>query len=508
MSNPNPPHAAAFSSRAGGWIAAVALTLYAVFLGWNFSPYAGGADSSGYLNSARLLATGNLGAEPRIPAEFGPEERAIRQHFQPHGFVPFDGTTMLSPTYPVGVPLHLALAGRLLGWTVAPYFVGLATALATLGLMYAVGRQLGLPPTLAATGAAIMAVYPVFVFMSLQPLSDTPATAWSLAAVWAALRARDRAGWAAACGAALAVAVLVRATNLLLLPALVVLLGADPRRLGLAFLGGLPGACWLGYYQHALYGSPFRSGYVDITQAFGWAYGGPTALHFAQWLALLLPAALLALPWWAQRGAPGRGRERGALALWFGAFASFYIFYAISHEVWWNLRFLLPGTPALVFAGLLGLEALARSRPPVAARRWRQGAALGLTLWAVALGGYWTHRFHLLLTKTYERAYADTAAAARTRFAPGTLVVAGLQSGTLLYYTDLPLLRWEFVRPEQFSRFVTRAQQAGRPVGAVLHKIEEAEALQKNCPGNWTRLEAVRDFSLWQLDAGAPAKGQ
>jgi hypothetical protein len=42
----------------------------------------------------------------------------------------------------------------------------------------------------------------------------------------------------------------------------------------------------------------------------------------------------------------------------------------------------------------------------------------------------------------------------------------------------------------------------------VLHKIEEAEALQKNCPGNWTRLEAVRDFSLWQLDAGAPAKGQ
>ncbi|MBL9212891.1 MAG: glycosyltransferase family 39 protein [Opitutaceae bacterium] len=508
MSNPNPPFAAALSSRVAGWIALAALACYALVLGWNFSPYAGGADSSGYLNSARLLAAGTLAAEPRIPAEFGPDERVIRQHFQPHGFVPFDGNPKLSPTYPVGVPLHLALAGRLVGWTAAPYLVGLATALATLGLMYAVGRQLGLPPILAGTGAAIMAVYPVFVFMSLQPLSDTPATAWSLAAVWAALRARDRSGWAAACGAALAVAVLVRATNLLLLPALVVLLGLDGRRLALAFLGGLPGALWLGYYQHALYGSAFRSGYVDITQAFGWAYGWPTALHFAQWLALLLPAALLVLPAWLRRRGPARTREALALALWFGTFAGFYSFYEISHEVWWNLRFLLPGTPALIFAGLLGLEALARDRTPDTARRLRLGAALGLTLWAVALGGYWTHRFHLLLTKTYERAYADTAAAARARFAPGTLVVAGLQSGTLLYYTDLPLLRWEFVRPEQFNQFLSRTRQAGRPVGAVLHQIEEAEALQKNCPGAWTRLATVRDFSLWQLDAGAPVSAR
>lgn len=507
MSNPNPPFAAAIWSRAAGWIAAVALAGYAVFLGWNFSPYAGGADSSGYLNSARLLATGQLAAEPRIPAEFGPDERVIRQHFQPHGFVPFDGNPKLSPTYPVGVPLHLALAGRLVGWTAAPYLVGLASALATLGLTYAVARQLGLPPLLATTGAAIIAVYPVFVFMSLQPLSDTPATAWSLAAVWTALRARDRAGWAAACGAALAVAVLVRATNLLLLPALVVLLGLDGRRLGLAILGGLPGAMWLGYYQHALYGSAFRSGYVDISQAFGWAYGGPTALHFAQWLALLLPAVLLVLPWRSRRGSPARGRELAALALWFGTFACFYIFYEISHEVWWNLRFLLPGTPALILAGLLGLEALARNRTPATANRLRLGAALGLTVWAAVLGGYWTQRFHLLLTKTYERAYADAATAARARFAPGTLVVAGLQSGTLLYYTDLPLLRWEFVRPEQFSRFLTRVKQAGRPVGAVLHKSEEAEALQKNCPGTWTRLETVRDFSLWQLDGTTPARG-
>ena len=500
MSNPNPPSIAGPVRRLGRWLGAGVLALYALFLGWNFSPYAGGADSSGYLNSARLLAAGEFAAEPRIPAEFGPEERVIRQHFQPHGFVPFDGNPRLSPTYPVGVPLHLALAGKLLGWAAAPVVVGVGTALAALALMYAVGRRLGLPPVLAATGTAILAVYPVFVFMSLQPLSDTPATAWCLAAVWTALRARERRGWALATGAALAVAVLVRATNLLLLPALVVLLGLDWRRLGLALLGGLPGALWLGYYQRALYGSPMRSGYVDITEAFGWAYGWPTTLHFAQWLALLLPAALLVLPWRAGAALAGRAREGLALALWFVAFAGFYVFYSISHEVWWNLRFVLPGTPALILAGLLGVEAIARARPARIAERWRMGAAAALTVWAAGLGVYWAERFHLRLTKTYERAYADTATAARERFAAGTLVVAGLHSGALVYYTDLPLLRWEFVRPEQFARFRARATAAGRPIGAILHQVEEAEALQKNCPGRWTRVATVRDFSLWQLE--------
>lgn len=508
MSNPNAPSSASRSPGIWRWLGFGALALYAALLGVNFSPFAGGADSSGYLNSARLLAIGQLAAEPRIPDEFGPAEREIRQHFQPHGFVPFDGNPRLSPTYPVGLPLHLALAGRLLGWEAAPVVVGLAAALGALLLMYAVGRELGLPPALAAAGTAILAVYPVFLFMSLQPLSDTPATAWCLAAVWAALRSRRHRGWALAAGAALAVAVLVRATNLLLLPALVVVLGLDVRRLGLAGLGGLPGALWLGYYQRALYGSPWRSGYVDITEAFGWSYGWPTTLHFALWLALLLPAVLLVLPLRTLRGDAGPRRNLAALAAWLVPFGVFYVFYSISHEVWWNLRFVLPGTPALILAGLLGVEAIARTRAAPAARRWRHGAAALLAVWATGLSVYWTDRFHLLLTKTYEQAYADTATAARREFSPGTLVVAGLHSGALLYYTDLPLLRWEFVRPEQFARFLARTTAAGRPVGAILHQVEEAEALQKNCPGRWTRLATVRDFSLWRLEPEPAAAGR
>lgn len=497
MSNPNPP--AARPRRRAVWFAVVglALALYGLFLARHFSSVAGGADSSGYLNSARLLAAGRFAAEPRVPPEFGPPEKYVRQQFQPHGFVPFDGNPNLSPTYAPGLPLHLALAGKLLGWSVAPVAVGVGGALATLLLLYAVARGFGLEPALAAAGAAAVAGYPVFIFMSIQPLSDTLATAWCLAAILAAQRAAQAPGWALACGAAVGVAVLVRTTNALIVPAAVMLLGLDVRRLALAVLGGVPAALWLGYYNQSLYGSALQTGYVDISEAFGWRHGAPTIVHFAQWLALMLPTVLVAFPVVAVVRRVRPARTGHALALWFGAFALVYAFYEISHEVWWDLRFILPGTPALIIGGLLGLEALVKSP------RARALAAAGIALWAAGLGWFWTKKHHLLLTPVYERDYADAAAAARENFPPGTLVIAGLHSGSLFYYTDLAILRWEFVPHAEWPRLRALVQQAGRPMGAVLFQLEEKEALRERCIGPWTQVAKRNNVTLWRLDAPA-----
>ena len=62
------------ASRLLLWVGGIALAGYATFLALNFSNVAAGADSSGYLNSARLLASGQLTAPLRIPAEFDSEE--------------------------------------------------------------------------------------------------------------------------------------------------------------------------------------------------------------------------------------------------------------------------------------------------------------------------------------------------------------------------------------------------------------------------------------------------
>jgi hypothetical protein len=301
-------------------------------------------------------------------------------------------------------------------------------------------------------------------------------------------------------GAAFAMAVLVRTTNALLLPALIVFLDFDARRLGLAVLGGLPGALWQGYYNHALYGGAFRSGYIDISEQFSWTYAAPTLLHFGKWLALLLPAAVLALPLAALARREGRARTLTGLTLWFAGFVGFYLFYEVSHEVWWDLRFILPGTPALILAGLLGLAAFARSRPPAFVQKYRVIAASILSLSAAGLGWFWTARFHVLMTPAYERAYADASAAARMHFAANAVVIAGLHSGALYYYTDFPVLRWEFLNPREFERFRALAEKARRPMHALLFAMEEPEALRNHCPGDWTRIATVQNISLWRLD--------
>jgi hypothetical protein len=504
MSNPNTP-VVARAPRPLLWIGWLALAIYGVFLARNSSNVAGGADSSGYLNSARLLAAGGLTAELRTPPEFGPQDKLNRLQFQPHGFAPFPDIPGISPTYAVGVPLHLALAGRIFGWDVAPVLVGVGGALAAVLLGYAVARRAGLEWPLAASGAVMLAAYPVFLFTSIQPLSDTLATTWCLAAVFAALRGREHAGWAAGAGVAFAIAVLVRPTNALLLPALLVLLGINVRTLTLFIIGGLPGAAWLGYYNQSLYGGPLRSGYVTIAAAFQWEYGLPTFIHFTKWLALMLPALVLALPFAAIASPAFRTRNLLAFGLWFASFTGVYGFYEISREVWWDLRFILPATPGLIIAALLGVEALARRQSSAATTRFRVFMAVALSIWSIGLGWWWTTKLHLLLTKTYEQVYADGSAAARAHFPANALVLAAQYSGAIYYYTHFPVLRWDQITPAEYEKYRSLAQSAKRPVCALLFDMEEREALQEKCRGDWTKVSTLRNTSLWRLNFSPPS---
>ena len=477
------------------WAALLALAGYAVFLARNAAVVAGGSDSSGYLNSARLFAQGRLVEDLRAPAEFGPKAALVPMHFMPQGFFFFGDRTKLTPTYPSGLPLHFALAGKLLGWELGPWLVILAAAIGAVALCYLVACELGVSIPLATAGAVTLAAFPVFIFTSIQPLSDTIATTWTLGMLYAALRSREKTGWALACGAALAMAVLVRPTNLVLAPAALALFGFNGKKIALFGLGGIPGAAWLAYYNHRLYGGALKSGYGDVYAAFAWTYGVPSAIHFAKWLALLLPAALLALPLlaWARREQRTRGLT--AVTLLFVAVAGLYLFYEVSHEVWWCLRFILPAVPALICAGLLGAEVLAKQ-----SEKMRGVFAAVLVAWALAIASFWTPRLDVFMMKQYEQAYADGAIAAREKLPRNALVTSFAFSGSLYFYSDFPVLRWDQIDPPVFANYVALAQKSGRPICAVLFDWEEKDAFRR-CPGDWTRLTTVRNVGLWQLAA-------
>jgi hypothetical protein len=481
------------------WLAWLGLAGYAAFLAVNTTVIAGGSDSSGYLNSARLLAAGKLHADMRVPPEFGVPAGASRRHFSPAGFNLFGSNPQLAPVYPTGLPLHLALGARLLGWSAGPYLMQLLASVGAVWLCYRVARELGVGYALAGAGAAVLAVFPVFIFTSIQTLSDTLATTWTLAAILCGLRARHASWWAAACGASLAVAVLVRPTSLVFAPALLVLLGIDLRRLALFAVSGLPGAAWFAWYNHRLYGGPLRSGYGDIYADFGLHYAVPTALHFAQWLGLMLPAALLALPFAALVHRHTRRREFVALALAAMGNIGLYLFYGVSHEVWWCLRFILPGVAVLILAGLLGVEALARGVGSRWPRAFRPTVALVLVVWAIGNSWYWTNRLHVLYVQKYEQAYADAAREVKARVPDNALVVCSLFSGALFYYTNLPVLVFDSIKADDFARYAALARGAGRPVYAVVFEVEEDDGLRTRCPGAWTRITAVGNIGIWRL---------
>lgn len=486
-------------SRGARWLGWLALAGYALFIALHTVVAAGGSDSSGYLNSARLLAAGKLRAEFRVPPEFDPTPADNLQPFAPAGFNVFAGHGQLAPAYPSGLPLHFALAGRLLGWKAGPFLVQLGATLGAIGLCYRIARKLGFEAALAAAAAAMLAAFPVFIFTSIQTLSDTLATAWVLAAIAVALEGRNSLRWAASAGFALGMAVLVRPTNLLFAPSLVLLLGFDAKRWGAFVLGGVPAALWLIFYNQTLYGSPLRSGYGDIYADFGRQYAGETAGHFARWLAVFLPAVVLVLPVLALFHRESRRRELTALLLGFAAIAGVYLFYGISHEVWWCLRFILPGVPLLLLASLYGVEALAESGWIRRWRHFRTAAALGLALWAAGNAWYWVRQLTILYVPTYERAYADAARMAQTQIPANALVVCSQYSGALFYYTELAPLIFDSIKPEEFARYVELTRSHARPIYALLFDIEEKDVFQTHCPGNWEKLSAVGNIGLWRL---------
>ena len=193
----------AFLSRWALIVAAVAgLAIYGGYLYRHTCFAVGGSDSSGYANAARALVEGPLVAPIPGLERFGlPASDAPL--FVPLGYVRVRDTSM-APLYPIGFPLHVAAASRIAGWELGPFLVSPIAALLSVFLVFLVGRELGLAPWWAAGAGLLLAASPVFVFQAIQPMSDVVATAWCLAAIYAGLRSRSDARWAAAAGLALA----------------------------------------------------------------------------------------------------------------------------------------------------------------------------------------------------------------------------------------------------------------------------------------------------------------
>ena len=483
------------SARLPAWALALlcaALVGYAAFLAFHVGAYAGQSDSSGYLNSARLLARGQTAVAQRIPAGIDPA--ALDSYtFIPLGFRPASAVAM-APTYPIGLPLALAALGPLITWALAPHFLMVASALTAAVLMFPLGRAAGLPRSWSVFGALLFVASPLTTFMSLQLMSDIPATAAASAAILCAWRSRTRRSWALGAGLVFSAAVLIRPNTLILLAPLALCLGFDLRRWLRFILGGLPGAAVQLAYNHAAYGHAFASGYGgDLASKFTLGIVPVTLAHYARWLPVLLTPvglAALALPWFGRRHP-----FAWVLTTWIAVTFAFYTPYFHTHETWWYLRFLLPAFPAAIVGGLWVIHrlwsrfSLPRLYPPLVVR----SLALAATLVVLGHSVIWHHRLDATLIGTGESVYPEACRWAKTRLPPDALILTQQTSGALFYYTPFALARWDSLTAGAHARLAAR-----HPLYAVLFPHETALALKTHAAGRWARVGAVRHVSIWQ----------
>jgi hypothetical protein len=482
-------------------LAVAALAAYGAWLYRHSVRAVGGSDSSGYVNTARSILAGRIVERVRGLDELGLDDR-FAPALTPLAYLPGPRPRTMSPYYPPGFPLHIAAATVLLGGSDAALFVvnPLAAALC-LALMFLLARQLGLSRGWAAAGAAILGGCSVFVCQAVQPMSDVLATLWAVAAVLAALRSRQRDGWALAAGAALGIAVLVRPTNAMLALPFALALRWQRRTVALAAAGGLPFAIFYMAWNRAAYGGSLHTGYAaQMAWDLGLGFFRPRFHHYVHWvvaqLSVLVPVGWLALA--GDRRAPGR--DRLLLLGWFAPFLIFYCFWAPYAE-WWYTRFLLPALPAMIVGALLvarDLLALLASRDGW--RRLRAPAAVLLAA-TVAYAEWQTARqVQPVVLGNWGQKFADGCRALGREVAGRKVLVVSMEfSGAVRYYNDLAPLRWDAMSPPELATVVDRAATRGYAVYGILLS-QEIERARSQVAGTWTRVAAIGDgVTIWRI---------
>jgi Dolichyl-phosphate-mannose-protein mannosyltransferase len=489
--------------RAAPWRGiAIATALFLVFTGYgrfllrNTAFSVGGSDSSGYINAARRLAAGRLVERPRSLERLALPDDVV-QIFIPLGFMTGPNPGTMAPFYPVGFPAHMVAAAALMGWDRGPYLVSPLAALLCLPLVYLLGRELRLPPLWSAGAAATLAVWPVFLFQAIQPMSDVVATLWTLAAVLFSLRARRRPGWSAAAGAAFGIAILVRPTNVLLALPLLFALPLTPVALAVFTAAATPFAAMFAAYNARCYGSWFQTGYgkIGLLTAFTFANFPLRSRYYVLWLVKtftpLLPAAWLGLA--ADRKAPLRVRV--LLLSWFGVFFVAHCLYG-PYESFGFVRFLLPGSPALAVGAAIAARDLLQ-----AVTRPRTTLRVGALLLAVVLGVEVRSARSIGVSHFAdgESVYPQACLWASRQLPKKSVVLAMQVSGSLEHYTDLTYARWDWISPERFGTLRREAERKGYRWFALLFP-GEVEEFSKHTPGHWRRIGEMREVTLLAID--------
>lgn len=437
------------ASRIVGTVALIGAIVAAVFA----TRSAAGADASGYLSHAAIWARGALLYAEPLTIQLADLEGWITT---PLGWRPATAG-LQAPTYPPGLPLLMAAPHTIAGINGANAVIIASAAVAIWATGVIAGGVAGI------MAASFLACSPVFLYQSVQPMSDVPVTAaWMLCFL---LLTHDRRSvWA---GTACAVAILIR-PNLAPLAIVPLLMSGNRRWFAMPVV--VAGA-FLAVIQNFWYGSPLRSGYGTADELFAIANIIPNAGRYAGWLVATSPVLFFAPLGFAR---VRHDRQARALAVFALLVIAAYLIYAV-FDHWSYLRFLLPALA--IFAIFAAIE-LGRwiERWPIAVRF---PIFFALSLAIVAHGVFVARSFDTFKLKDQFRRVEQVADAIIHTAPLNAVIVAGEQSGSMRYYTGRSIVRWDAATAEAFPAAIETLLKAGRPIYIVLDAWEMEPFHQK-----------------------------
>ena len=426
----------------------------------------GGLDSAGYLGSARLFLSGRLTAYQPV-ARVLPFVNATTA-VAPLGFVASATPYFIAPRFPPGLPLVMA-TGTLLGGRAAPFFVAPALGIGLVTLTYVMTRRMA-GSTTAALGAVMVATDPVFIHMTLQPMSDVPATFWVVLAGFLLWRPAPRPVFG---GLAAGLAILTRPPLVLAAVAIALMTKWSDRRRPLLF------ACVTGVFvvalmalQSHIYGHALTSGYGSAGQLFTLSALRTQLALYGKWLLVVHTPLLVLLFAAGARANPRLAWRAGAV---FMATAAPYLVYAPRFEDWEILRFLLPTLPFVFISCASGVVWLANGiNHPLRAHIVATVVAI-----AIAAGSY----AFLLDHSTFdlhvsEMKYPLVGEWFARNTPQNAVAISALHSGSLRFYSDRATLRMEALPEGALLETVNALQRAAYVPYVVLEQGDEYEEFE------------------------------
>ena len=450
-------------------------------------------DPSGYVSAGARWRSGEI--QKPVHFQFQPQFPNPATMGSPLAYRPgaIAGTDVVE--YPLGLPVFLAasmaVAGEMGAYIFGPLMAGVL-AMATYGVAATLGG-----PWAGVVAAVLISASPVTLRHSLYVSSDVPCVAfWMIA--WL-MSLRPRAGAAAAAGAAVTAAVMIRPNTapLVLVIGLLVLFGGQAATLswrrwqwrhamGFGAMSAI-GPLLVLWSNTVFYGGPLEAGYKGSAEFFKWAHVVPNLTLYPTWLfevhsvAALAGLAIVPVALWQARSSP-EAHARMVTAVSAVALVALNLALIVPYLTfaqWTYLRFVLPAMAALFVLLAALVTSVARA---LARGRWTRVLTPLALAPAVLVAWHGVPEVRAALREHLaSRSVLVMGPYLRTALPHNAVILSFMHSGSAAYYSGRPIVRLDIIQPD-LDGVVTRLQSQGFHPFLLLDEVIESPHLGRIFP--------------------------